>query len=402
MANLVEYSLLNGVDNDLNAAIQAVGGNTDEAVGVVDLAPVIRSQLVSNKAVGEGIYDNWLFGTPDTNTIFEEPTGSTNAVQAKTVAESIKEVYETMINSHKSLVYIVNKLPETEKSLSAIYLLKHIIPEASVRTVHVLLNENISYLEGHIGNVSYDPDTRVMTFKPDTDGTINAICGWNNLDYYLEEFDRLVINTNIKIWGKTGVSYSFDGKNFYKINADRIVLTPMMLNEMGIRRLSKFILQVESVNETDNCTKIFIDNIQLSVLKDNTITYSVHYYAKEGDKIRQVDCGETSIDFNQLFYATREEFLENKARTNSYMIALEDMLRKQFGSFMNSGSVSIEDSIKELQAKCDELDKISDDVVKKTDIATQTSAGLMSVEDKRKLDSIATMEYDDLDDILTM
>lgn len=399
MASLVEYSLLNGVDNDLNTSIQSVGGNTEDAVGVVDLAAIIRSQLVSNKAIGEGIYDNWLFGTPETNNIYEEPTDSTNAAQSTVIANAIKDVYETMTHAHKSVVYIVDSLPETEKSLSAIYLLKNTIPETSIQSIPIELGE-LTTFPNHVGNAVFEENILIIT--PDTLGQVNALCGWNNLNYFTEEFDQLVINTNLITRGKTGVSYSFDGVKFYKIDTDNIILSSDTLIKQGVKKISQFVIHVDSINEVDECTKIYISDIHLDVVKKSTITHSIHYYIREGKNIRQIDAGNVNIDFNQLFYATREEFIENKNKINDYHSALEDMLKKQFGSFLESGEVSIEDSIKNLELKCNELDQKIDQKIADIPVASYEMSGLMTAADKRKLDSILTMEYSDLDEILTL
>lgn len=278
MAGLVDYAILNGIDNDLTSSIEYTGGDPTPAVGVVDLAAIIKEQLITNKAVGEGVYDKWLFGTPDTNQIFEDPTESSNAVQASTIANSMKQLYELMTNTERFVVYLVNELPTNEISLSAIYLLK----ESIVSEI----------------------------FEEDT--------------------------TN------------------------------------------------EPVREQ--------------------YIYSAHYYVKEGKNLKRIDVDELKIDINQLFYVAREEFLENQAKIENYYEALEKTIKTQLGSYLEGNDVSLDETIKALQKRCDDIDAKFKEYVKWSEVtvASHTKAGWMSAADKRKLDSIDTITQQDLDETLIM
>ena len=139
MADLTGHVMINKWDDDINQAITEVGGDTSDSSGLPDYADIIRNQLVSNQAVGEGIYQEWLFGdhtTPNTN-VWEEPTSSTNAPQSVAVAQAIHSLYNTMALTARYIVLLVDEIPKDEINLSAIYLVKstcgceehsHVIP----------------------------------------------------------------------------------------------------------------------------------------------------------------------------------------------------------------------------------------------------------------------------------
>lgn len=120
--------MLNKWDDDINEAIKYVGGNTYGSSGLPDYAGIIRSQLVANNAVGEGIYQDFLFVNDKNETSSYpwegEATDSTNAVQASTIATSIKEVFNIMALTERFNVLLVDELPKGEINLSAIYLVR--------------------------------------------------------------------------------------------------------------------------------------------------------------------------------------------------------------------------------------------------------------------------------------
>lgn len=124
MSGLTEHVMINKWDDDINEAIQHVGGDTTNSSGLPDYADIIRTQLVSNRIVGEGVYDNWLFGAENTNNIWEAPTVSTNAPQATVVANAIHDLYEIMANTERYQILLVDDFPNYEYNLSAIYLVK--------------------------------------------------------------------------------------------------------------------------------------------------------------------------------------------------------------------------------------------------------------------------------------
>ena len=130
MASLTEHVLLNKWDDDINNAIEEVGGDTSNSSGLPDYAGIIKTQLVSNQAVGEGIYQDFLYVDQDNNTYTEPwdgmPTESTNAIQSKVVAQSIKLLYEQMANTERFQVLLVDEFPKSEVNLSAIYLVRSV------------------------------------------------------------------------------------------------------------------------------------------------------------------------------------------------------------------------------------------------------------------------------------
>ena len=126
MADLTGHVMINKWDDDINQAITEVGGDTSDSSGLPDYADIIRNQLVSNQAVGEGIYQEWLFGDRDTppTDIWEEPTTSTNAPQSAPVAQAISSLYNIMATTERHMVLLVDDFPKSEINLSAIYLVK--------------------------------------------------------------------------------------------------------------------------------------------------------------------------------------------------------------------------------------------------------------------------------------
>ena len=130
MASLTEHVMINKWDDDINNAIVSVGGNTEGSSGLPDYPDIIKSQLISNKAVGEGIYQDFLYVDQDNNTYTEPwggmPTESSNAIQSKVVAQSIKSLYEQMANTERFQVLLVDEFPKSEVNLSAIYLVRSV------------------------------------------------------------------------------------------------------------------------------------------------------------------------------------------------------------------------------------------------------------------------------------
>lgn len=128
MGNLTEHVMINKWDDDINSAITFVGGNTYNSEGLPDYADIIRTQLIANSAIGEGIYQDFLYVNKDNQTSIYpwegEPTQSTNAIQSSVVAESIKVLYDTMALTERFTVLLVDEFPKEEINLSAIYLVR--------------------------------------------------------------------------------------------------------------------------------------------------------------------------------------------------------------------------------------------------------------------------------------
>lgn len=119
--------MLNKWDDDINEAIKDVGGNTYGSSGLPDYAGIIRSQLIAKNNAGIECQD-FLF-INDNNETSSYPwegkaTDSTNAVQASTIANSIKEVFNIMAQTERFNVLLVDELPKSEINLSAIYLVR--------------------------------------------------------------------------------------------------------------------------------------------------------------------------------------------------------------------------------------------------------------------------------------
>ena len=126
MSDLLGHVVINKWDDDIRQAITDVGGNTEDCAGLPEYAELIRNQLISNEAVGKGIYQEWLFGdhtTPNTD-IWEEATDSTNAPQSAAVAQAIQSLYNTMALTERHTVLLVDEIPKDEINLSAVYLVK--------------------------------------------------------------------------------------------------------------------------------------------------------------------------------------------------------------------------------------------------------------------------------------
>ena len=99
MANLTEHVMINKWDDDINSAIVEVGGDTSRSEGLPDYPDIIKTQLISNEAVGKGIYQDFLYVDEDKQkSIYPwegESTISTNAPQSSIIADSIKQLYNT-------------------------------------------------------------------------------------------------------------------------------------------------------------------------------------------------------------------------------------------------------------------------------------------------------------------
>ena len=128
MANLTKHVMINKWDNDINDAIVAVGGKTYGSGGLPDYADIIRSQMISNSAVGEGIYQDFLYVDENNQLSIHPwdgtPTDSTNAVQSKVVAEAFATLYDTMALTERFQVLLVDEFPKSEVNLSAVYLVR--------------------------------------------------------------------------------------------------------------------------------------------------------------------------------------------------------------------------------------------------------------------------------------
>ena len=128
MASLTQHTMINKWDDDINEAITSVGGDTYGSSGLPDYPEIIKTQLVSNEAVGKGIYQDFLYVDDKNQTSpypWEgEPTNSTNAVQAGVLADSIKQLFDIMASTERFKVYLVDELPKEEIDLSAVYLIR--------------------------------------------------------------------------------------------------------------------------------------------------------------------------------------------------------------------------------------------------------------------------------------
>lgn len=128
MANLTKHVMINKWDNDINDAIVAVGGKTYGSGGLPDYADIIRSQLVASSAIGEGIYQDFLYVDENNQLSIHPwdgvPTDSTNAVQSKVVAEAFATLYDTMALTERFQVLLVDEFPKSEVNLSAVYLVR--------------------------------------------------------------------------------------------------------------------------------------------------------------------------------------------------------------------------------------------------------------------------------------
>lgn len=128
MANLVEHMIINKWDDDINNAITHVGGDTQGSAGLPDYANIIKSQLTSNNAIGEGVYQDFLYTNEDGETSIHpwegEPTNSTNATQSTAVANSIKELFNIMVATERFQTLVVDEFPVENINTHAVYLVQ--------------------------------------------------------------------------------------------------------------------------------------------------------------------------------------------------------------------------------------------------------------------------------------
>ena len=128
MADLTKHVMINKWDDDINNAIQEVGGDTYGSEGLPDYADIIKTQLISNTAIDDKVYQNFLYVDEDKQTSNYpwdgEPTSSKNAVQSSVVADSLNQLYQTMATTERFNVLLVDEIPTKEINLSAVYLLR--------------------------------------------------------------------------------------------------------------------------------------------------------------------------------------------------------------------------------------------------------------------------------------
>ena len=93
-----------------------------------DYADIIKTQLISNTAIDDKVYQNFLYVDEDKQTSNYpwdgEPTSSKNAVQSSVVADSLNQLYQTMATTERFNVLLVDEIPTKEINLSAVYLLR--------------------------------------------------------------------------------------------------------------------------------------------------------------------------------------------------------------------------------------------------------------------------------------
>ena len=128
MADLTKHVMINKWDDDINNAIQEVGGDTYGSEGLPDYADIIKTQLISNTAIDDKVYQNFLYVDENNQTSSYpwdgEPTTSKNAVQSTVVADSLNQLYQTMASTERFNVLLDEEIPTNEINLSAVYLLK--------------------------------------------------------------------------------------------------------------------------------------------------------------------------------------------------------------------------------------------------------------------------------------
>ena len=158
MASLTQHTMINKWDDDINEAITSVGGDTYGSSGLPDYPEIIKTQLVSNEAVGKGIYQDFLYVDDKNQTSSYpwegEPTNSTNAVQAGVLADSIKQLFDIMASTERFKVYLVDELPKGEIDLSAVFI---------VPIIYKLLGTAKKSPEGRVTDISFNSPHRLSS-----------------------------------------------------------------------------------------------------------------------------------------------------------------------------------------------------------------------------------------------
>ena len=366
MANLTEHVMINKWDDDINSAIVEVGGDTSKSEGLPDYDDIIRTQLVSNEAVGKGIYQDFLYVDEENQTSnypWEgESTTSTNAPQSSVIADSIKQLYNTMASMERFQVLLVDEIPKTEINLSAIYLLK-----------------DKCECGDEIEN-TYNGCYFIKTGKkiqridiPDFKINLNELFFLTRAEYdaglsdYVKEIEELLKQKFGKYWNDEGFALDetidqivIDITNDLKATTDKILEEVNAKVEEALHGIDGALVEVdkkiESV-ETELNEKFYTLETSINESLENVNNALTDVNEKVDSAIEGLN---TKVQQVETELNTKFDTLEDSVND-----ALTDVNEK------------VDDTIENLNSKFDELDKnISDDIVEIRDEMSQLNENL--------------------------
>ena len=413
MANLTEHVMINKWDDDINSAIVEVGGDTSRSEGLPDYPDIIKTQLISNEAVGKGIYQDFLYVDEDKQTSIYpwdgESTTSTNAPQSSIIADSIKQLYNTMASMERFQVLLVDEIPKTEINLSAIYLLK-----------------DKCECGDEIEN-TYNGCYFIKTGKkiqridiPDFKINLNELFFLTRAEYdaglsdYVKEIEELLKQKFGKYWNDEGFALDetidqivIDITNDLKATTDKILEEVNAKVEEALHGIDGALVEVDKkiesveteLNEKFDTLETSINESLENVNNALTDVNEKVDSAIEGlnTKVQQVetelntkfDTLETSIndsleDVNNALTNVNEKVDSAIEGLNTKVQQVETELNTKFDTLEDSVNDAltdvnekVDDTIENLNSKFDELDKnISDDIVEIRDEMSQLNENL--------------------------
>lgn len=334
MADLTEHVLLNKWDDDINNAITEVGGNTSTSSGLPDYAKIIRTQLVSNKAIGENIFQDFLFTDADGVSDFfgDNPTESTNAPQSKVVAEAIHVLYETMANTERHMVLLVDDFPKGEINLSAVYLVR-----AKDEEGQLLENTYIGCYYVKSGKRVKRIDIPQFTFN------LNDLFYLTRAEYdaglsdYVKEIEDMLRKKFGKYWDDDG--FTLDSA-VAEIQAELEAKTQEILASAN-DRINQAISSIdERFNEMDASYNERFNTLESGI----------------NDKLGLID-----NKFTELDSRVDEMELDINTKLDDYKTEFEGKLDNKFNTLKSE----VDDKIEGIQEEVDDIEESLDDFVKK-------------------------------------
>lgn len=366
MANLTEHVMINKWDDDINSAIVEVGGDTSRSEGLPDYPDIIKTQLISNEAVGKGIYQDFLYVDEDKQTSIYpwdgESTTSTNAPQSSIIADSIKQLYNTMASMERFQVLLVDEIPKTEINLSAIYLLK-----------------DKCECGDEIEN-TYNGCYFIKTGKkiqridiPDFKINLNELFFLTRAEYdaglsdYVKEIEELLKQKFGKYWNDEGFALDetidqivIDITNDLKATTDKILEEVNAKVEEALHGIDGALVEVDK--------KIESVETELNE-KFDTLETSIN------ESLENVNNALT--DVNEKVDSAIEGLNTKVQQVETELNTKFDTLEDSVNDALTDVNEKVDDTIENLNSKFDELDKnISDDIVEIRDEMSQLNENL--------------------------
>ena len=366
MANLTEHVMINKWDDDINSAIVEVGGDTSKSEGLPDYDDIIRTQLISNEAVGKGIYQDFLYVDEENQTSnypWEgESTTSTNAPQSSIIADSIKQLYNTMASMERFQVLLVDEIPKTEINLSAIYLLKDKcecgdeIENTYNGCYFIKTGKKIQRID--IPNFKINLNELFFLTREEYDA---------GLSDYVKEIEELLKQKFGKYWNDEGFALDetidqivIDITNDLKATTDKILEEVNAKVEEALHGIDGALVEVDK--------KIESVETELNE-KFDTLETSIN------ESLENVNNALTNV--NEKVDSAIEGLNTKVQQVETELNTKFDTLEDSVNDALTDVNEKVDDTIENLNSKFDELDKnISDDIVEIRDEMSQLNENL--------------------------